>query len=232
MKLKVLNLLIALYVTGCGAADDQTAPVAQPAPATAAQSPVSVEYPTKPAFTSLAVADASGLPPCDGASEGFLAYVKADKTIQACSGGSWAQIDLRGSKGDPGANGLDGAQGASGKDGTDGKPGSDGKAGETATVTQETVALAANEWVELASGLVWTKSPANVSFDLAKLACDSPGWRLPTETELKRAYALGTLTVSSVWSDSGRLSDPSAAEIMIDADSPYRTGKAYCVRTK
>lgn len=237
MQRKALNLLTALYITGCGAAekaqDGAGAPSPPAATTQATRTQPEASAPAEEAMpVTLAVADQKALPICDASHEDELAYVRAEKTFYVCGGLTWTAIDLRGPQGAPGQDGVAGAdgkagdEGPAGKDGVTGASGKDGAKGEVVTA----VPPSANEFYESASGLYWTKTTVNVTFDLAQLACDRPGWRLPTEIEFKRAYALGTLLVSSVWADSGRLSDASAAEIMIDVDSPLRTGKAYCVK--
>lgn len=226
MKRLALNLLIALYVTGCGAADDaqttqHAAPIAvQATPAVpvteAAQTPVSEKAPTKPVFTSLAVADASALPTCDSASEGFLAYVKADKTIQACEDGAWAVIDLRGPKGDQGEA---------------------GPAAIAAQAVQTDPVPSMDQWLDPVTKRLWTTGVSEVAFSYAKTVCEGD-WRLPTEAELTLAIARGMADLGSdamgrinsrvIWAESGRATKNITGNDFI---SPAKA-TAYCIGVK
>jgi hypothetical protein len=58
---------------------------------------------------ALYIQDAGALPECNAEAEGRLAYVKAEATFKACSGGAWANVDVKGPKGDKGdPGGADG----------------------------------------------------------------------------------------------------------------------------
>ncbi len=214
MKLKALNLLVALYVTGCGAADDKAAPApaAQRSPV-AEQVPATVSETTPPPVlrTSFAVDDVTALPACDKASEGFLAYVKADKTIEACSDGEWSVIDLRAPQEDQGAA---------------------APAAVAAEAVQADPVPSMNQWLDPVTKRLWTKGAGEVAFDYAKTVCEGD-WRLPTEAELTLALARGMADYSSgdlriVWADSGR------AIKNTDAVHPISPSKAtaYCVSAK
>lgn len=241
IRLKVLNLIVALYVTGCGAEDQGQLATSQVGGKPPSQASQAESTDQKQVVTSLSVTDQKALPSCDTASEGQLAYVKAEKTFYACEGGSWGEIDVRGekgdqgevgTKGDTGARGVAGVQGADGKAGRDGQAGATGAKGEVVIAPPEVPApLAANEWLETVSGLVWTKNTAPSTFDTATIACVRPGYRFPTEEELKLATAVGTLKAPGpyVWSDTGRQARPDAVGIMIDV-APTDKGLAYCVK--
>lgn len=43
---------------------------------------------------SFAVADESALPTCDAAAEGWIAYVKAESALKACTGGTWTDAPI------------------------------------------------------------------------------------------------------------------------------------------
>lgn len=222
IKLLMLDLLIALYVTGCGSASDanQThaaGPTAAPgAPGEIAPSQTTGEPPSH--LQSFAVDDQKALPTCDATSEAEIAYVTADKDLVACQDGSWVKIDLEASEVSPVAE---------------------------AAVTPEPspsptpVALAPNEFLEQESGLVWTKNPAPVVFDDAKAVCSSIDRRLPTEKEITAATVLGTLGKPALngigaWADSGKEAligggGGTAAHVMIDVE-PTDKGYVYCVK--
>lgn len=234
--MRFINLIVALYVTGCGVAPEQepgtqapavglkpadgeavkpvpqvTAVPAEAEPAPAAQAPV------KHSFISLAVAEMKALPICDAYSEGELAYTKAEKAFYVCGEGSWAEIDVRGEKGDQGAAGAQGVAGVDGK-----------------VVTIPPTILDPNEWLEVNSGKVWTKTTLATTFTTAKIACERPGYRFPTEDELKVAVVTGSLKTPIgylwVWAGTGRAADPNAEEIMVGME-PTDKGLAYCVKT-
>lgn len=103
---------LAFAFSGCGS-DNNSTPSSAPTGAYA-----------------LVVQDPAGLPACDGASEGRLAYVKADSKFRACGGGTWTEIDLKGPKGDDGEAGTPGAPGEPGSDGANGADGAIGATGK------------------------------------------------------------------------------------------------------
>ncbi len=241
--MRFINLIVALYVTGCGVAPEQepgtqapavglkpadgeaVKPVPQvtAAPAEAAQdTPDAQKVSASPAaaprpLISLAVAEMKALPICDAYSEGELAYTKAEKAFYVCGEGSWAEIDVRGEKGDQGAAGAQGVAGVDGK-----------------VVTIPPTILDPNEWLEVNSGKVWTKTTLATTFTTAKIACERPGYRFPTEDELKVAVVTGSLKTPIgylwVWAGTGRAADPNAEEIMVGME-PTDKGLAYCVKT-
>lgn len=242
LRLNLMNLIVALYVTGCGAADQAAqkpqdgAPAVGEARTTAqpVQAPLEAPPPVEEASpVSLTVADRAALPACTAAQDGALAYARAEKTFYVCGELAWAPIDLRGPQGpqgedgkngDAGATGQDGAAGTSGKDGVAGK---DGAKGETVTAAPPP----ANQFYESVSGKYWTKPAVEVLFALAQIAC-SDGWRLPTEMELKRAVAVGTLAFrgfSGFWADTGRAAlANTGADIIGDMETTDKA-YAYCV---
>lgn len=224
--LLLLDLLIALYVTGCGAASDANQPVpgtatavavSTPSPTTAVAVPVADPVTNQKQLISFAVDDQKSLPTCDGSSEAEIAYVTAEKTLYACSGGEWAKIDLTGPQG------------------PQGEKGDEGQVVQASPVPSPTpVVLGANEFIDINTGIIWTKSVVQVLFDDAKKVCTSIGRRLPTESELSAAVVLGTiksLPVAGifVWADTGREANPSAPGVMIDVE-PTDKGFAYCVK--
>jgi hypothetical protein len=197
MKLKALNLLIALYVTGCGAQEAaQTASAPSTAPATVQtqpEPPLPAERPT-----ALAAADKAGLPPCDAAHEGELAYVKAEKAFYGCAS-SWEVIDIKGENGKDGADGHDGKDGLAG---TPGKDGVDGKDGQP---------VAGNIWLDQINGHLWTTSTEEVELHVAQGACTGK-WHMPTEDELVIAFARGLNEAKTlVWASTGRAKKPGSA---------------------
>lgn len=75
------------------------------------------------------VADAGD---CNDDREGLLVYAKSEKSFYVCESGSWAAIELKGDKGDPGvagAVGPTGEQGVVGASGPQGATGATGPAG-------------------------------------------------------------------------------------------------------
>jgi hypothetical protein len=107
--------------SGCGSApsaggDDAPAPAPEtgaPAPATDEQVPTD-STPTKPAAAddnvehhSMLVADVAALPACDASAEGWLVYVKKDAQFKVCATSAWADVDIKGEKGDAGKDGTD-----------------------------------------------------------------------------------------------------------------------------
>ena len=210
-SLLLLDLLIALYVTGCGSASDATQPTGGPAATPVASSEASPsQAPGKSPshLQSFAVADQKALPPCDATSEAEIAYVRTEKTLYACEGGNWSQIDLASSETPSVAS-----------------------ASETVEATPAAVVLAPNEFIETTSGLVWTKSTVQVLFTDAKDVCSSVGRRLPTEKELVAAVVLGTIKTPGgwVWADTDKQARPDAPGVMIDVE-PTDKGYAYCVK--
>ncbi len=75
-----IAILMALALTGCGAAEfggknkdkDEGAEAAAP--------------------HSMLVQDASKLPPCDAAGEGWLVYLKTEAKLKVCSAGVWTDV--------------------------------------------------------------------------------------------------------------------------------------------
>ncbi len=207
MHTPIKNLLVALYITGCGAAQDdqespKTVPVAAAVPV-AAQESIETRR-----LSSLYVTSAADLPVCDKAQTGALAYVKAEEHFVTCDGGEWDTVEIKG------------PQGAPGKDGVDGK-----------VVEVAPPELKANEWLETASGLVWTRNGIFVTWELAQIACVRDGWRLPTEAEIRVAMAVGTLQVEGVWADSRRVNRFSQPDLMTDVELTDK-GHPYCVKIK
>ncbi len=212
MHTPIKNLLVALYITGCGAAQDdqespKTVPVAAAVPV-AAQESIETRR-----LSSLYVTSAADLPVCDKAQSGALAYVKAEEHFVTCDGGEWATVEIKGPQGEAGAPGKDGVAGADGK-----------------VLEIPPPELKANEWLETTSGLVWTKSGAQVTWELATIACVRDGWRFPTEDELRVAMAVGTLQVQGIWADSRRVNWFSQPELMMRVELTDK-GLAYCVKT-
>lgn len=188
MQRKALNLLIALYITGCGAAekarDGAGAPSPPSATAKATQAQPEASAPAEEAIpVSLAVADQAALPACAEKTEGALAYVKAEHAFYGCAGKGWEAIDIKGKDGVDGKNGQDGA---AGKDGADGE------------------IVTANQWYDQMTGQRWTTAAQEVTWVVAQTVCTAP-WRLPTEAELELAFARGmTVDHPSIWAASGR----------------------------
>jgi hypothetical protein len=128
--MKTLSALtFALALTACGTdtssgggATPQTAAPAAAAPAAPA---------AKDEHHSLAVADVAALPACDASAEGWLVYVKAAASFQACIGGAWQAIEIKGEKGNDGADGKNGTDGKDGAAGEKGEQGAKGESGST-----------------------------------------------------------------------------------------------------
>lgn len=126
---RLSSLLVIATLSACGA-ESKSNPEATPdSPAdTAAEAPEpSVKLPTTVTLPSeapravsdapsaghaLYLADASKLPACDAAAEGRLVYLVASKEFQACAGGAWQVVDLRGPQGEAGKDGEDGLSNA------------------------------------------------------------------------------------------------------------------------
>jgi hypothetical protein len=107
--MRVHLLVLCGLLISCGAAekDGGTPNVQAPKQGPATPDP-SAAAPA--GSTSLYVADAGSLPTCDSTREGFLAYVAAEKKMEACISGAWTPIELpKGDKGDKGDAGEKGA---------------------------------------------------------------------------------------------------------------------------
>jgi hypothetical protein len=94
-------------------------------------------------FTSFAVAADSDLPTCKTEIEGSVAYLTTAKKFRVCTGGAWADVEVKGEagkdgaageKGDAGATGPQGDAGAQGPKGDTGAAGQDGATKVTATL--------------------------------------------------------------------------------------------------
>ncbi len=233
LRLLILDLILATYVTGCGTAPEGDSPLTnQKAPITSAnqnqveQAAVNNQVNSgKPSEQiSYAVADVKGLPECDDARDGQLAYARAEKTFFVCDRGDWAEIDLRGQAGKDGRDGKDGVAGAT------------GAKGEVVAKDPAPRTMTANEFLEAASGLVWVKNFNMVLQADAQTACQALGARLPTELELVRASALGTLLKPAggfggfgPWAGPTRQLGQSG--VMITSE-PTDKGYPYCVETE
>ncbi len=226
---RVLNLILALYITGCGA-QEAADPQAQPLPlsgAVAAQ-PVASETapkaqadvqkdapetltPDEPALGSFLVATVPDLPSCDAKHNTALAYVKAEANFYVCDGATWGVIEIDGKDGSDGATGKDGQsiQGPRGERGSDGL-----------TVT-------GNMWLDPVEGIYWLIGAPSASYNVAKESC-TRGWRLPIYNEITVAQGRGLSTTSDVeaWtSDVGKSWNT--------FDQVYRTppkSRVYCVQ--
>ncbi len=113
------------------------------------------------------------LPACSTAEEGWIVYLKPESQLEACEGGQWAVIDLKG---------KDGAQGQNGKDGAAGQAGAAGAQGPAAKP------LAANIWADPVTGTYWFLGGASNSRD--STACTGD-WRSPQPGELNIASSHG-----------------------------------------
>jgi hypothetical protein len=157
-------LVLALLVSGCGAAPshDGDGSTDQPSPAT---TPV-------PQQNSLYVQTASELPPCDGTREGWLAYLNAVSKLQACVAGEWTDVHL--TSGPAGEKGDVGPKGDAGPEGPKGDPGPDG---------------GQNQWVDPMTKKRWLMGGSG-NLNYALTACTS-GWGLGSVDHLVAASAHG-----------------------------------------
>lgn len=216
VRLWLINLIFALYVTGCGAADDTKPMAAAPVTDQASARPDAPGITKRP--SALAVADQKALPVCDASQEGALAYVKAEDEFYGCAAQSWVQIAVRGDKGPQGDAGQKGDTGAQGVAGTQGAPGKDGEP------------VAPNTWYDTVSGQHWTTSDVQVAIDFAKTVCVGD-WRLPTEAGLTLGLArglasdLGQAHSRVIWADTSRASATTSAGVF---QSPAKAS-AYCI---
>lgn len=85
MNRLILAALVA--IVGCGSDPSHESPTPAPAQTVAPAATVETHH-------SMAVADQASLPDCTADAEGWLVYVKDDKSFRACEAGTWAQIDL------------------------------------------------------------------------------------------------------------------------------------------
>lgn len=82
--------LLSLAMIGCGQVESLTGKKE-----TKASGPAAVATPVPiSASHSMLVADASALPECNAAGEGWLVYLKAEKKFQACQSAAWADVDV------------------------------------------------------------------------------------------------------------------------------------------
>lgn len=86
-------LLMVLAVTGCGKGGGGGSNASSPQQATPS--------------TSMLVDNKDALPTCDTSRNGQLAYVKGESKFYGCDGASWAEISIKGDKGDTGTAGTD-----------------------------------------------------------------------------------------------------------------------------
>lgn len=110
--MRVVLAVSMLFLAACGSGASQSGD-----DGLAATDPAKTEDPAAKdsgaktdATAPLYVADAAGLPTCDAAAEGRLAYVKAEAKFKACASSAWANVEIKGDKGDKGdagANGTD-----------------------------------------------------------------------------------------------------------------------------
>lgn len=114
---------------------------------------------------SLLVADASKLPTCDDAGEGWLVYLKSESKFKACTAGEWLVVDIKGEKGEKGDSGTAGAAGA----------GAD--------------TPSAKEWKDPTTNRTW-KQAGTDTFDQAGQHCTAP-WVLPNKDAMKLALDNG-----------------------------------------
>lgn len=85
-----MAVLLSITIVGCGQVESLTgkkeAKASGPA-AVATPVPISNSH-------SMLIADASALPECNAAGEGWLVYLKAEKKFQACQSAAWADVDI------------------------------------------------------------------------------------------------------------------------------------------
>lgn len=102
--------LLVLLMTGCGSSGGGDAGLTA-GEKTGEKSPDATTDVASSQTFSMLVENAGALPACTAETEGRLAYVKSDSAFQACSGGVWSVIDIKGEKGDAGKDGQDGKDG-------------------------------------------------------------------------------------------------------------------------
>lgn len=104
-------VLLGLAVSACGASPKDNK--------TSGQGSEPTDSPESSSRRALMVADASQLPPCTAAEEGWIVYVKAESAIQACVSGAWEIAQVKGEKGEKGDAGEKGEKGDVGPEGGD-----------------------------------------------------------------------------------------------------------------
>src|SRR5690242_3998136 len=99
-------LMFAFIFSACGAAPNNAASTDKPADVAPTDAPAA----TPP--HDMMVSDSTSLPKCTSDEEGWLVYLKIPGKFQVCTASAWADVDIKGAKGDAGKDG------AAGKDGT------------------------------------------------------------------------------------------------------------------
>lgn len=171
------------------------------------------------------VDNAAALAACDATTEGRIAYVKADATLQACAAGAWSVIDLKGAAG---AAGVVGEKGDKGDKGDVGEAGGDGERGPEGSATA---------WLDPSTGKRWMKG-SNGNYVTAKAACTGDFF-LATGDELHQAALHGLMAglsgASTGWagpdtgSNNQTLVSSMAANPVLGADTVGATHGIYCI---
>ncbi len=160
-----LIISIIALLSACGREPGKTAD--KPATADQAQTPAEKstaplgQNPSQPALL------VETLPTCTDSQEGWIVYLKPAQELEACEGGQWAVIDVKG---------KDGAKGADGKNGEVGTTGAAGPAAKP---------LVANIWSDPITSAYWFLGGSG-----DQTACTGD-WRAPTAGEMGDASLHG-----------------------------------------
>ncbi len=166
MKTIIAVLLLISTITSCGQMPAATEAVTEDEKAgddnyidyAEDEKEIVTEYKRVGSVTAIALANTSDLPECSNATDGLIAFIKAESQFYTCDLDLWVQIDLRG------ANGATGPQGPIGPAGPAAQP------------------LSPNHWLDPISQLLYmVGSQGNRT--QADQTCASP-YRVPTSQEL------------------------------------------------